>query len=43
MPFSSLIHAISQIDTQFIFAACVWVSAVFLAGFAFTKCLSEAE
>ena len=37
MPFSSLVRALAQVDHQFIFAATVWLMAVFIAGLAFRK------
>lgn len=37
MPFSSLLRAMGQIDEQFVFAATVWLMAIFIAGVAFKK------
>lgn len=42
MPFSSLVHEISHVDLQFVYATIVWAAAVCIAGFAFRKCLQEA-
>lgn len=42
MPFSSLVHEISHVDLQFVYATIVWAMAFCIAGFAFRKCLKNA-
>ena len=42
MPFSSLVHEISQVDLQFAYATIVWAMAFCIAGLAFRKCLKNA-
>ena len=42
MPFSSLVHEISPVDLQFVYAAIVWAAAFCIAAIAFRKCLQDA-
>lgn len=42
MPFSSLVHEISHVDLQFVYATVVWGAALLIAGIAFRKCLRHA-